>query len=175
MSTEHTLAENEADEVCPEVAHLAQARAAGADVDPLRLLVEQTSAFAHAFLRWIDAQAEEGLTLPRLRLVERLHCQGPAMMRELADELELSPRNMTALVDGLEAEGLVVRRPHPTDRRATMVEVTTDGDAAAEAILEPAMGAMSCLFADLTEEQQQQFSEALLTLKRGMMRRASKS
>jgi DNA-binding MarR family transcriptional regulator len=82
---------------------------------------------------------------------------------------------MTALVDGLEAEGLVVRRPHPTDRRATMVEVTTDGDAAAEAILEPAMGAMSCLFADLTEDQQQQFSEALLTLKRGMMRRASKS
>jgi DNA-binding MarR family transcriptional regulator len=177
VSTEdarHQVETEEVDEICPHAARLAEARAAGADVDPLRVLVEQTSAFAHAFLRWIDAQAEEGLTLPRLRLVERLHCQGPAMMRELADELELSPRNMTALVDGLEAEGLVARRPHPTDRRATMVEVTTDGDAAAEAILTPAMGAMSCLFADLTEEQQQQFSEALHTLKLGMMRRASK-
>jgi DNA-binding MarR family transcriptional regulator len=145
----------------------------GASDDPLRRLVEDTAAFAQTFLRWIDAQASEGLTLPRLRLVERLHCQGPAMMRTLADELELSPRNMTALVDNLETEGLVARQPHPTDRRATMIELTADGNRAAEAVLSPAMGAMSCLFTDLTDEQQQAFSEALHVLKAGMKRRTA--
>jgi DNA-binding MarR family transcriptional regulator len=158
------------EEVCPP----AEGTAAGGDgVDPLRHLVEDTAAFAHAYLRWIDAQAAEGLTLPRLLLVERLGCKGPAMMRTLADELGLSPRNMTALVDSLESEGLVRRQPHPTDRRATVVELTELGEGAAcESVLVPQMGAMSCLFRDLSPEEQEQFSAALATLKAGMRRRS---
>jgi DNA-binding MarR family transcriptional regulator len=160
-------------EVCASADRIAAAREADAEVDPLRRLVEETAAFSHTFLRWIDAQASDGLTLPRLRLVERLHCHGPAMMRELADELELSPRNMTALVDNLEIEGLVARRPHPTDRRATMVELTAGGSEAAEAVLSPAMGAMSCLFTDLSPDQQAQFAEVMSILKAGMKRRSA--
>ncbi len=159
-------------EVCDLAEQFTTAGAADG-TDPLRRLVEDTAAFAHLFLRWIDAQASDGLTLPRLRLVERLHCQGPAMMRTLADELDLSPRNMTAVVDNLETEGLVVRRPHPTDRRATMVELTTDGNRAAEAVLSPAMGAMSCLFTDLTPDQRLAFSDAMAVLKAGMKRRST--
>src|SRR5262245_18061356 len=151
-------------EVCASADRLAAARGADAEVDPLRRLVEQTAAFSHTFLRWIDAQAADGLTLPRLRLVERLHCRGPAMMRTLADELELSPRNMTALVDNLEAEGLVARRPHPTDRRATMIELTAGGSEAAEVVLSPAMAGMSCRFTDLTAEQQARFAEVMAIL-----------
>ena len=141
--------------------------------DPLRHLVEDTAAFAHAYLRWLDTQAGEGLNLPRLRLVERLDCKGPAMMRTLADELGLSPRNMTALVDSLEDEGLVRRKPHPTDRRATVVELTETGSAAAcETVLVPQMGAMSCLFTDLSAEEQDRFSAALAALRDGMKRRS---
>ena len=160
----------DSEEVCPLAEEVA-ARASG-DSDPLRRLVEDTAAFAHAYLRWIDAQAAEGLTLPRLRLVDRLSSKGPAMMRTLADELGLSPRNMTALVDSLEAEGLVRRKPHPTDRRATVVELTEDGTAVAcETVLIPQMGAMSCLFTDLEPEEQEKFSAALATLQTGMKRR----
>jgi DNA-binding MarR family transcriptional regulator len=36
-------------------------------------------------------------------------------------------------VDALEAAGLVARRPHPTDRRATLVSLTTRGSATAKA------------------------------------------
>ena len=50
-------------------------------------------------------------------------------MADLADALGVTPRNVTALVDGLESEHLVRRLPHPTDRRVTMVEIT--GGAAA--------------------------------------------
>jgi DNA-binding MarR family transcriptional regulator len=164
----------DSEEVCPFAEETATR--SGGDVDPLRRLVEDTAAFAHAYLRWIDAQAAEGLTLPRLLLVERLDCKGPAMMRTLADELGLSPRNMTALVDSLEAEGLVRRKPHPTDRRATVIELTEDGTAAAcETVLIPQMGAMSCLFTDLEPEAQDQFSAALATLREGMRRRSQAS
>ena len=53
-------------------------------------------------------------------------------MVDLADELGVTPRNVTALVDGLEAEGLVRRVAHPTDRRVTMIEMTGLADEAAE-------------------------------------------
>src|ERR1700754_2376233 len=89
------------------------------DMDPSRRLVELAVAFSTAFQKWMASTTANGLSYPRMRLLEQLHCQGPAMMRALANDLSLSPRNMTALVDSLEGEGLVARTPHPTDRRAT--------------------------------------------------------
>lgn len=116
-------------------------------------LVSALAQFAHAYLRWIDASADRGLTFVRLRLIERLNEQGPAMMRTLADELRLTPRHMTALVDALEEERLVARRPHPTDRRATVVELTASGCEAANAVLAPRIHAMAGLFDDLTPDE----------------------
>jgi DNA-binding MarR family transcriptional regulator len=158
-------------DVFPHVERAVAHRPADVAVDPRRRLVEDTAAFAHAFLRWIDAQAADGLTLPRLRLIERLHCRGPAMMRALADELGLSPRNMTALVDALEAEALAARRPHPTDRRATMIELTASGCQAAEAVLTPQLAAMGRLFDDLSEDERQQFGATLAKLREAMAAR----
>ena len=40
---------------------------------------------------------------------------------------KLDPPNATVLVDELESQGLVQRRPHPTDRRAKLVEATRKG------------------------------------------------
>ena len=68
---------------------------------------------------------------PRMRLLYELHCDGPQRMGDLASALDVTPRSVTALVDGLEGEGLVRRQPHPTDRRATMIELT---DSARDAV-----------------------------------------
>jgi DNA-binding MarR family transcriptional regulator len=116
-------------------------------------LVGALAQFAHAYLRWIDTNADQGLTFLRLRLIDRLNEQGPAMMRTLADELRLTPRHMTALVDALEQEHLVARRQHPTDRRATVVELTSSGCEAANAVLAPSMNAIAGLFDELTAEE----------------------
>src|SRR5262245_5747978 len=65
--------------------------------------------------------AQRGLTRARAELLLLLHRQGPMTQRALSQAMRCSPRNVTGLVDGLEADGYVVRRPHPTDRRATLV------------------------------------------------------
>ncbi|WKG05573.1 MarR family winged helix-turn-helix transcriptional regulator [Mycolicibacterium sp. HK-90] len=44
--------------------------------------------------------------------------------RELCERLGLHRNVMVALIDALEAEGLVERRPHPADRRAFAVSLT---------------------------------------------------
>ena len=47
--------------------------------------------------------------------------------RELAEVLGLDPSQIVALVDELEAEGLVERRPDPRDRRTRLVSATRRG------------------------------------------------
>ncbi|ANJ28907.1 hypothetical protein ATC03_12325 [Agromyces aureus] len=74
------------------------------------------------------ATAFEGTTLTpaRVRVLWVLQHSGPMTQQALASALEVSPRNVTALVDALEEGGHVTRSPHPTDRRATLVTLTDD-------------------------------------------------
>src|SRR5439155_11685219 len=46
---------------------------------------------------------------------------------EIREQANISAANATVLIDGLEKEGLVIRTPHPTDRRATCIELTSAG------------------------------------------------
>ena len=75
--------------------------------------------------------AERGLSRARAELLWRLRARSPMTQRELSQALRCTPRNVTDLVDALEAAGLVARGPHPTDRRATLVSLTDRGKAAA--------------------------------------------
>jgi len=67
-----------------------------------------------------------GVSFGRARAVRRL-ARKPMSMGELAAALEIDPPNATVIVDELESMGLVRRRPHPTDRRAKVVEATRKG------------------------------------------------
>jgi DNA-binding MarR family transcriptional regulator len=72
-------------------------------------------------------------------------------MSGLGDELGVTPRNVTTLVDGLEAEGLVRRVAHPTDRRATVVEITPQGAEMASGLFASYTEKIAELFRDLPE------------------------
>jgi DNA-binding MarR family transcriptional regulator len=78
--------------------------------------------------------AERGLTRPRATVLWHLQQVGPVLQRELSQLLGVTPRNVTALVDALEAAGLVSREPHPRDRRATLVTLTERGHATAASL-----------------------------------------
>lgn len=80
----------------------------------------------------LDQLRSEGLrrrrlTLPRARLLYVLDEGGPLLMSELGRALDITPRAVTGLVDGLEADGFARRAEHPSDRRATFVEITPAG------------------------------------------------
>jgi DNA-binding MarR family transcriptional regulator len=149
----------------------AQAVAGTAEEGDLRVrLVELTMDVAHAYLRWMDANTCDGMPYPRLRLLGLLHCGGPQMMRALGEQLGLTPRNMTALVDALEAEGLVVRQSHPSDRRAVLVELTDAGRHDADVALEARIAAVSAIFDALDEDEQRQFLAMLGALREQLRR-----
>ena len=73
-----------------------------------------------------DVSDAVGLSFSRTRAVRRV-ARRSMSMGELAHALSIDRPNATTLVDELEAQGLVRRTPHPTDRRAKLVEATRKG------------------------------------------------
>jgi DNA-binding MarR family transcriptional regulator len=88
-----------------------------------------------------------GLSFARTRAVRRV-ADKPMSMGDLAAALGIDRPNATVLVDDLEAQGLVRRWPHPTDRRTKLVEATRRGKSLARRaneILNTAPAALSAL------------------------------
>ena len=73
-----------------------------------------------------EALAPLGLSRAQARVVHLL-ADGPLRMAAIAERLAVVPRTVTDLVDGVEAAGLVTRRPDPGDRRSTLVALTPAG------------------------------------------------
>jgi DNA-binding MarR family transcriptional regulator len=91
-----------------------------------------------------------GISFGRARALRRLALQ-PMPMGELAAALGIDPPNATVVVDELESMGLARRRPHPTDRRAKVVEATRKGKQLArraDAILGTPPAGLTALSAD---------------------------
>lgn len=52
---------------------------------------------------------------------------GALPMGKVGERLQVSPASVTNAIDRLEASGFVTRRPHPTDGRAVLAEITAAG------------------------------------------------
>ena len=84
-----------------------------------------------------DVSAALGMSFIRIKALRHL-AGGPLAMRDLSVALSTDASYTTHVVDDLEARGLVVRAPHPDDRRAKIVSSTAQGRrcaAKAESIL----------------------------------------
>jgi DNA-binding MarR family transcriptional regulator len=81
-----------------------------------------------------DFLAPWDISPSQLRALRVLMRHGAMRLSDLSGHLRIAPRSATEVVDGLEARGLVERRPDPGDRRATLVEVTEHGASVLEAI-----------------------------------------
>ena len=128
-------------------------------------LVDEFAAFGPLYLKWVRSRLQDrGMTYARMRLLGALHCNGPQIMSSISDELGVTRRNITALVDALEEEGLVRRMPHPTDRRATVIEMTERGERTMGRVYDEHRAAVAELFEGLEEEDRTELARMLGTM-----------
>ncbi|MFJ5997710.1 MarR family winged helix-turn-helix transcriptional regulator [Streptomyces sp. NPDC092370] len=101
-------------------------------------------------------QRELGITPAQSRLLRTLaHWGSPPRMADLAERLEVVPRAVTTLVDGLEASGKVRRVPDPANRRVIRIELTDDGRAALRELRAARRSAAEEILAPLTGDQRE--------------------
>ncbi len=147
-------------------------REQGSEEDLRQQIVAEFAAFGPAYMRWLHSSiGDAGISYPRMRLLGALHCHGRQIMSGLSEELGVTPRNVTALVDALETEGLVQRRPHPTDRRATYIELTEECRQACARSYAGHIEKASELFAELEEQDQRELLRIMGLLRAALHRK----
>jgi DNA-binding MarR family transcriptional regulator len=96
-----------------------------------------------------------GLSESDVLAVQYLSRAGRLTPGQLSDRLGLTSGGVTALVQRLERHGYIVRRPHPTDRRSTLLALTPAiADRAAET-LSPLIEEIDRAAEDLTDAQRE--------------------
>lgn len=108
-----------------------------------------------------ESLAGMGLTEARAHLLWELRTMSPCTQRELATALRVTPRAITALVDGLAETGFVTREPCPTDRRATLVTLTEQGHATAQLMADGYRNLARQLFTDMPPDVFDGFDDGL--------------
>ncbi|REF00506.1 MarR family winged helix-turn-helix transcriptional regulator [Thermomonospora umbrina] len=108
--------------------------------------------------------AERGLSRARTSVLWALHQRGPSTQRELADLIGVTPRNITGLLDGLEADGFAERGRHPTDRRATLVSLTSKGVETMTGLTEEYRAGYDWLFEGVSADDLEAFESVACTV-----------
>ncbi|MFD4376983.1 MarR family winged helix-turn-helix transcriptional regulator [Streptomyces sp. NPDC058486] len=135
--------------------------------DPDGLLAEQLLRLTRRLHRIQKRHLEPvGITPAQSRLLRLVAHFGdaPPRMADLAARLEVVPRAVTSLVDGLEAAGRVRRVPDPSNRRVVRIELTDEGRATLRELRSARRAAAEDILAPLTVEQREVLGGLLTAL-----------
>ena len=113
--------------------------------------------------RWAD---KHGLSEGRLHTLFALKSapERQLPLGELADQLEVTPRNVTGLIDHLERDGLVERIDDPEDRRLTYARLTVAGAKRLDGMREEGLYWQLKIAAGLSTEELELLRHACLRL-----------
>ncbi|MFI6650028.1 MarR family winged helix-turn-helix transcriptional regulator [Streptomyces sp. NPDC050529] len=141
--------------------------------DPDGVLAEQLLRLTRRLQRIQGRQLEPiGITPAQFRLLRTVaHCDGPPRMADLAQRLDVVPRAVTTLVDGLEASGRVRRIPDPDSRRVVRIKITEEGIATLRSLRNARRAAAEEILAPLTADQREVLGGLLTALVNGMPER----
>lgn len=114
--------------------------------------LEELSIASRKLRTLFDARVRTmGLTLARARTLMHLARKGGMTQTELAELLEVEGPTLVRLLDGLEAQGLIERRPVEGDRRAKQIVLTPEGQELAAKVTRLANDVREEVLADIPE------------------------
>lgn len=135
------------------------------DTSPDAQLDRDVCKLIHRFTHGLEVHVRrvaDQLGLTASQVVALRELTDPITARELAGRMSCEPSNVTFVLDRLEQQDLIERRPHPTDRRAKQIVLTPEGRHRRTDVVEhlrtrSPLGALSTV-------QQQSLRELLQTL-----------
>ena len=118
---------------------------------------------ASAMEAGVEAKLEGiGLSMPKLMALHMLSEAGESLpLSQLAERLSCVKSNITQLVDRLEADGFVARKPDPNDRRSRLAVMTPAGRKASKAGMRLYRDAERELQGQLTADEAHQLATLL--------------
>jgi DNA-binding MarR family transcriptional regulator len=111
--------------------------------------------------RFHTLMAEVDLDPRQFALMRAIDASDGPSQNAVSEWLRIPPSSMVAVVDSLEARGLVERRMHPSDRRARTLHITGEGQKVLENAREHAMELEETICAGLSIGQREKLIDML--------------
>jgi DNA-binding MarR family transcriptional regulator len=126
---------------------------------PAAFLLAQVG--AHAASKFAERLATLELAPPHAGILRILSATPAITQQTLAAMLGMVPSRLVALVDDMEARGLIERRENPDDRRRYALHVTERGNSTLEMIGRVSREHSQSLFAALSQDEKRQLATLL--------------
>ena len=116
---------------------------------------------AHAASKFAGRLASLKLAPPHAGILRILSATPAITQQTLAATLGMVPSRLVALVDDMEARGLIERRENPDDRRRYALHITEKGRSTLEAVGRVSREHAQTLFAALSKDERRQLASLL--------------
>jgi DNA-binding MarR family transcriptional regulator len=121
------------------------------DIDFLRELERATRGLLALNVSVLE-RMEKRVGLAPLRALQSLDRLGPSLVTELGADLDLLPSTASRLSDRLAEAGHITRRVSPTNRRATLLELTDAGRAVLDELIALRVEAFGAVTQHMSED-----------------------
>ena len=129
---------------------------------PLRAWMD---VFMHRSMRgWNQFAKSTGLSMPQFSILMQLHYKGACGMSAISERFDVSAAAASQLVDKLVQAGYIERTEDPSDRRAKLLKLSTNGAKLVEDGIQERYRWMDELTSRLSAAEQTRISEALTLL-----------
>lgn len=115
---------------------------------------------------WLRRQTPTEVSSSTITALDRLRGEGPLRVSELAVREAMTQPGVTMLVNRLAEAGYAQRVPDPTDRRASLVRITAQGEAVLTARHAARAEILRAALAELGEDDQRLLNAALPAIER---------
>ena len=129
---------------------------------PLRAWMD---VFMHRSMRgWNQFAKSTGLSMPQFSILMQLHYKGACGMSAISERFDVSAAAASQLVDKLVQAGYIERTEDPSDRRAKLLKLSTNGAKLVDDGIQERYRWMDELTSKLSAAEQTKISEALTLL-----------
>ena len=101
------------------------------------------------------------LTIAQLKTLLTVSRSGSTNLKDLASALEVTPANVTGIIDRLVERGLVSREENSSDRRMLVIKLTNEGKALLDGLSGVRVDYMVQALEKMDDDQLRSFSEGL--------------
>lgn len=120
--------------------------------------------------RRVRAVLGDALTPVQYLLLGIITEEGPISMSEIGERVTMQKQQVTSVINQLEEKGLVTRARRSENRRVVWLEVTPRARELEEEIVRQTQQAFRSLFESLTDEETEEYLQAMQTANRLLAR-----
>ncbi|WP_119344208.1 MarR family winged helix-turn-helix transcriptional regulator [Facilibium subflavum] len=106
-----------------------------------------------------------GLNVLDRRALVHIHFRPKQTQIELAGHLEIEAQNLIRVLDRLVNQGYIKKVPHPSDRRANCIQITSSGEEILNKLNQKVAQSYQQMLKDISPESQENLLHTLETLK----------